>query len=71
METLKVTNEQSEKTFHNLQISEIIEKEVEMDYFENYNFDGDQHQQEGSFQSSCRRISYCSCNCHRCDYLTL
>lgn len=40
---------------------EIIEKEVEMGFFENYldGFSGD----------GCKRINYCSCDCDRCTCL--
>lgn len=42
----------------------LIEKEVDMGYFENYSFD--KNSSAPTSHSGCSRISKCHCNCNDC-----
>jgi|APSaa5957512622_1039677.scaffolds.fasta_scaffold73723_2 hypothetical protein len=43
--------------------SSFIEKEIDMGFFENFIFDGNEKKY---FQNGCQRIHHCSCDCNRC-----
>jgi hypothetical protein len=47
---------------------QLVEKEIELGYFENYLFEGTGPSKH--FQGSCTRIHYCSCNCHDCSFIS-
>jgi hypothetical protein len=46
----------------------MVEKEVELGYFDNYSFEGTGPAKH--FQGSCARIHYCSCDCHHCSWVS-
>ena len=48
--------------------SQMVEKEVELGYFNNYLFEGTGPSKH--FQGSCTRIHYCSCDCHDCSFIS-
>jgi len=47
---------------------QLVEKEMELGYFDNYLFEGTGPSKH--FQGSCTRIHYCSCNCHDCSFVS-
>jgi hypothetical protein len=51
---------------NNLLARDLVLKEVEMGYFEN--FSSDENNSKSSFNGGdgCSRISYCNCNCNDC-----
>lgn len=54
---------------NNLSARDLVVKEVEMGYFEN--FSSDENNPKSSFNGGggCSRISHCNCNCNDCSFL--
>ena len=68
MEKIKNENDVLETGSCNTLEPQLVEKEIEMGYFDNFLFEG--VGTEKHFVGSCTRISYCSCNCHDCSFVT-
>lgn len=68
MEKVKTENDVLEVVDCGTSDPQLVEKEVELGYFDNYLFEGTGPSKH--FQGSCTRIHYCSCNCHDCSFVS-
>jgi hypothetical protein len=68
MKTKKTENDVLEIENSNTSGQQLVEKEIEMGFFDNYQFEGTGTAKH--FQGGCARIHYCSCDCHDCTLIS-